>query len=192
MLSSLGALGVSVLLAGCEPRLPGVPTPLSTLAPSRERIEALPPATPPAMPTTPVGVTFGRVVRLDGVTIERERVRPGEELRLWLYWRSVEPAEEDLRAFGQIVGEGGRIAAREDDQIGQRRHLLRKWKPGDTGVDEMRIKISSKTLPAEYGVSVGVLRPDNQTHVPLTTQAGTATVWEEDAILVGTIQVVQG
>ena len=39
---------------------------------------------------------------------------------------------------------------------------------------------------------VGVLRPDNQTAVPVTTRPQTAASWQEDSVLVGMVEVVAG
>ena len=52
---------------------------------------------------------FGRVVRLEGVTIEREIIRPGDYLRIWLHWQSIAPTQEDLSSIGQLVVDGWRV-----------------------------------------------------------------------------------
>jgi hypothetical protein len=132
---------------------------------------------------------FGRAVRLEGVTIERDTVRPGGYLRIWLYWQSVAVSQEDLRSVGQLIAEGWRVLASEDDQIGRRRRFLSRWEVGERSVDEMRIRVGPSVGPGEYGLAIGVLRPDNQTHVPLTTRPPAASIWKEDAVLVGTIEV---
>src|SRR6266540_4349887 len=87
-----------------------------------------------------------------GATIERETVRAGEYLRIWLYWQSVAASQEDLRSVGQVVADGWRIAASEDDQIGRRRHFLSRWETGERSVDEMRIRIAPSVGPGEYGL----------------------------------------
>ena len=56
----------------------------------------------------------------------------------------------------------------------------------------MRILVTPNAAPGEYGLAVGVLRPDNQTSVPVTTHAAAASDWQEDAVLVGTVVVTAG
>lgn len=190
LLGSLTGLGLTLLASGCQVRLPLISTPAGT--PRASEPTPLPPAEPPAAPGTHVRVTFGRVVCLEGVTVERESVQPGEYLRVWLYWRSEAPAQEDLRSIGRLVAGAGRVVASEDDQIGRRRRLLSRWQVGEQSVDEMRLRVTRSTAPGEYSLVVGVLRPDNQTAVPLSTRVPAASTWHEDGVVVGTIEVAAG
>ena len=57
-------------------------------------------------------------------------------------------------------------------------------------VDEMRLRVTTNCPPGEYGLVVGVLRPDNQTAVPVTARPSAANQGQEDAVLVGTVEVV--
>lgn len=169
-----------------------VPTPLAGAAPRRNDPTPLAPAGPPAAPRTLVGTTFGRVVTLEGVTVEREAVKAGEYLRIWLHWQSAASSQEDLRSIGRVVTTNGRVFASEDDQIGGRKRHLSRWTVGERVVDEMRIRVTPSSAPGEYGVAIGVLRPDNLTAVPVTGRAPSAATWQEDAVLVGTVEVLAG
>ncbi len=191
-LSGLAASGLAIVLAGCDRALPIVPTPLTASNARRTQLAPLEPATPPDTPATRFDAVFGRVVRLEGVTVERDTARRGEYLRVWLHWQSVAESQEDPRSVGQMVSDGWRVLANEDDQIGRRRRFLSRWEIGERSVDEMRIRIGPNVDLGEYGLTVGVLRPDNQTHVPITSRLPAASVWKEDAVLVGTIEVVSG
>jgi hypothetical protein len=192
LLGGLTVVGLSLVVAGCDLKLPIVPTPLSS-APSR-RVEPTPlaPTRPPAAPTTLVGAVFGRVVTLEGVTLERDVVKAGEYLRIWLHWQASAQSQEDLRSIGRVVTAAGRVLASEDDQIGGRKRQLSRWQVGERVVDEMRLRVTPSSAPGEYGLAIGVLRPDNQTAVPVTSRAPSAATWQEDAILVGTIEVLAG
>ena len=189
-LGGLSASGLALVLAGCDRTLSIGPT--SITLPSTRRAEPTPlePVAPPDAPGIRIDAVFGRVVRLEGVTIERDTVRPGDYLRIWLHWQSVAASQEDLRSVGQLISEAGRVLANEDDQIGRRRRFLSKWDNGERSVDEMRVRILPSVDPGEYGLTVGVLRPDNQTHTPITSRLPASSVWKEDAVLVGTIEVV--
>lgn len=190
MLGSLFAVGASSLLIGCEPRLK-LPAPLATPAPARKP-PPLAAKRPPAEPSIKLGVDFGRAVRLEGVTIDDETVPAGGYLRLWLHWQSIGASQEDLRSIGHLVGAQGRVVAKEDDQIGGRRRYLSRWQPNERGVDEMRLRVAPTTPLGEHGLTVAVLRPDNQTYVPITGGPADLATWNEDAILVGTVEIVAG
>jgi len=191
LLGGLAVAGLSLLSAGCDRKLGIVPTPLTGTAPRRVDPTPLEPSGPPTDPGVPVGAVFGRVVTLEGVTIDQDTVKAGDYVRLWLHWQLTADAQEDLRSIGRVVTSGGRVLASEDDQIGGRRKHLTRWQIGDRAVDEMRVRVTANASPGEYGLAVGVLRPDNQTAVPVTSRQPSAD-WQEDAVLVGTIVILAG
>jgi len=179
-----------MLAIGCDRSLALVPTPPTNADARKSTPPPLEPAKPPPAPKIAVGATFGRVVLLEGVTLEQEAVKPGGDLRIWLHWQSVAAASEDWRSIGRLVTANGRVIASEDDQVGGRKRFLTRWQVGERVVDEMRLRVAANCLPGEYGLAVGVLRPDNQTAVPVTAGPGTASHGQEDVILVGTVEVV--
>ncbi len=189
LLGGLAAIGFSLVAAGCEPKLPMVP--MKTPTPAARRVEPAPlsPAGPPAVPAIAVGAVFGRVLTLEGVTIDHDTVQAGDDLRIWLHWCLTAEAQEDFRSIGQLVASGGRVLASEDDQVGGRKRHLTRWRVGDRAVDEMRVRVTPNAAPGEYGLAVGVLRPDNQTAVPVTSRQAVVSDWQEDAVLVGTVEV---
>src|SRR4051812_27027294 len=179
LLGGLSAIGLSLRAAGCAPKPPSVPTPLVARAPRKIEPAPLEPAKAPASPGSPVGAVFGRVVTLEGITVDRDTVKAGDYLRIWLHWQLAAPPQEDLRSIGRLVTGGGRVLAGEDDQIGGRRRYLTRWQVGERAVDEMRIRVTPNAAPGEYGLAIGVLRPDNQTSVPVTTHPVAASDWQE-------------
>lgn len=189
-LGALAALGLLTLAAGCDRKLPIVPTPLAGSAPRKTEPTPLAPAKAPTSPNSSVGATFGKVIALEGITLDQDTVKAGDDLRIWLHWQSVAPSQEDLRSVGRLVTANGRVVASEDDQIGGRKRYLTRWQVGDRSVDEMRVRLAPSATPGEYGLVVGVLRPDNQTPVPVTGRSSTSQDWQEDAVLVGTVVVV--
>ena len=190
------AIGAATLVA-CQNRLTVAPFTATPAAGPSRRPQPLPDAEAPEAPETRLDVDFGRTVRLEGVTIDHDGVRAGEYLRIWLYWLALDTSQEDLRALGRVIGPNGRVVGKEDDQIGRRKNYLSRWRPGDRQVDEMRIRITPSVDPGEYALVMGVLRPDNQTHVPISSLAGASpatsaaqsALWGEDAIIAGTIEV---
>ena len=197
LLGGLTAVGLSLVSAGlatgCDRKLGLVPTPLARSTPRKVEPAPLPPSGPPTSPGVLVGAIFGRVVTLEGVTIDQDTVKAGDYLRLWLHWQLTAEAQEDWRSVGRLVTGSGRVLASEDDQIGGRRRHLTRWQVGDRAVDEMRVLVSANASSGEYDLAVGVLRPDNQTAVPVTSRlASSATDWQEDAVVVGTVSIVTG
>jgi hypothetical protein len=126
---------------------------------------------------------------LEGITVDHDTVKAGDYLRVWLHWRLTAEAQEDFRSIGRLVTNGGRVLASEDDQVGGRKRHLTRWQVGDRAVDEMRVWVSPSAAAGEYDLAVGVLRPDNQTAVPVTSRLAALADGQEDAVLVGSIEV---
>lgn len=172
-------------VSACGSRLASPPTPSPASGP-RPRLL---PVAAPATPGVRTDVDFGRAVRLEGVSVAQDVVRPQEQLRLWLHWRSIGESTEDWRSLCELVAPNGRVAAREDDQIGSRRAGLSRWARGERHIDEMRVRMSPNVARGELAIVISVLRPDNQTRVAITAQPSGTTLAREDAILVATIEV---
>jgi hypothetical protein len=189
LLGGLAGVGFSLLAAGCDSKLPLGSAKSSTTATRRVEPAPLAPARPPAEPGTAVGAVFGRVLTLEGITVDHDTVKAGDYLRIWLHWHLTAEAQEDFRSIGRLVTNGGRVLASEDDQVGGRKRHLTRWRVGDRAVDEMRVWISPSAAPGEYGLAVGVLRPDNQTAVPVTSRLAALVDGQDDAVLVGTVEV---
>lgn len=183
---ALAAILAGGLLLGATACQGRVPTASSSHEIPTIRSGAVERVTPVARP---VDIEFGRVVRLEAAKIDQDSLRAGESLQVWLHWLATGVAQEDLRSLGQVVGPNGRVVGKEDDQIGSRRNELRRWKVGDRHVDEMRIRIPPGAPPGEYGVVMAVLRPDNQTRVPITSPTDRLAPWSEDSVLLATIEI---
>jgi hypothetical protein len=69
-------------------------------------------------------------VQLLGGTFDRESVQPGESVEVSLYWRTLEPMEEDPVAFVQILGRGADPIAGEDAYPGRGNLPISLWEPG--------------------------------------------------------------
>ncbi len=192
--ATVPVLIVLAALTGCENRLPiSSPFAATPTATAPRRAQPLADAPPPEAPATRLDVDFARTIRLEGVTVAEGSVRTGQYLRVWLHWLVLDLSQEDLRALGRVVDATGRVVGKEDDQIGPRKNYLSRWRPCDRQVDEMRIRIGQSAAPGECALVLAVLRPDNQTHVPITSipgrGAGQNSLWGEDAVLVGAIEV---
>jgi hypothetical protein len=143
----------------------------------------------PPVPEFPLDVEFGQALRLDGVSVARGSVPQRAKLRLWLYWTAIAQSSEDLRSVGSLVADNGRVVAREDDQIGGRRHVLSAWAVGERNVDEMEITVGRSTRDGEYALAISVLRADKQTPVPISSRPSQAVALGEAAVAVTTIAV---
>jgi hypothetical protein len=76
-------------------------------------------------------MTFeGTPIQLLGGTIDTENVQPGQFVEVSLYWRTLEPVEDDPVVFVQILGRGADPVAGDDTYPGQGNFPASLWEPG--------------------------------------------------------------
>ncbi|MGB5933737.1 MAG: glycosyltransferase family 39 protein, partial [Anaerolineae bacterium] len=67
-------------------------------------------------PDHPLKARLGEMVRLLGYDLEGDRVRPGEEIGLTLYWQALAPADRPYKVFTHLIGEENTIWGQHDSQ----------------------------------------------------------------------------
>ena len=89
-------------------------------------------------------ITFeGTPIQLLGGVIETDGVRPGEAVVVSLYWRALEPVQEDPVAFVQILGKGAEPVAGVDCYPGRGNFPATLWQPGVIYRDRYRLVIAA-------------------------------------------------
>lgn len=110
-------------------------------------------------------VIDGRV-RFAGYRLESPVARPGETLRITLYWQCLARLGEDLRVTVSGTDENGRERLRADHYPADGRYPTYQWRPGDVVVDEVQIVLplgfdaARLTLWLGLGSGARALRPE--------------------------------
>ncbi len=103
-----------------------------------------------------------------------EAVRPGEHLRLDLYWAADGPVMEDYTVFTHLVGSafnpatGGPVWAQHDQPPMGGLCPTPSWRPGSPIRDEYPLRIAPDAPAGEYLLEVGMYRPDNGERLPVS------------------------
>jgi len=106
-------------------------------------------------------VTFEGKVKLLGYTVDRDSVRPGQQVAVTLYWQALAPMTEDYAVFVHLANSAGALSAQRDTFPGLGNFPTSQWKPGDTFADTYRVDIGETVYtPDEAVVHVGLYRPD--------------------------------
>lgn len=80
-------------------------------------------------------VNFGDQMELLGYEIGREEIKPGEDLAVTLYWRSLTRMERDYSVFVHLLDENDLMIAQVDTYPGLGTHPTSLWREGDTIAD---------------------------------------------------------
>ncbi|MCX7838989.1 MAG: hypothetical protein N2559_05985 [Anaerolineae bacterium] len=121
--------------------------------------------------THPFTATFDDSIELLGYDLDTRAVKPGETLRVALYWRALAPMHESYRVFVHVVGAENRRAGGVDVIPARGAFHTVYWKPGDMLRDIVQIPIAPDASPGKYTLQVGWY-PLGKVNQPLTTQEG--------------------
>jgi len=131
---------------------------IGILAPAYARPAALTAQQMDAIPHR-LDVSFDGKARLLGYRVDTDTVRPGGQLAVTLYWRALEPMNENYAVFIHLVNSAGALSAQRDTFPGLGNFPTSHWKPGDTFADTYRVDIGEATYaPDETVLRVGLYR----------------------------------
>ena len=95
----------------------------------------------------PLNVTYGNVARLLAYEVGRDAIQPGEMLPVTLYWQALEPTDEDISIFLQLVAGQDQVLGQVDSYPGGGAYPTSMWSPGQIIRDEYMVPLS--VAPAE-------------------------------------------
>ncbi len=130
----------------------------------------------------PVNIVFADQLELLGYDLETRAVKPGETLRVTLYWRALTPMSESYRVFVHLVGTENQTAGGADVIPARGAFPTVYWKPGDTLRDVIAIAINENAPPGKYAIEVGVY-PVGKPGERISTSSG------DDRVLVDAIKI---
>ena len=88
--------------------------------------------------TTRTDVVFGDKMRLLGYDLGSDRIAPGDDVSLTLYWESLTPMDADYTVFVHLVGAHDLILAQRDRYPGQGTYPTSLWRAMERAFPEPR------------------------------------------------------
>lgn len=141
-------------------------------------------------PRLVLDVNLDNKVVLMACDLENDRLKPGEILRLTLYWRALRLMQEDYTVFVHVARADGSIITQRDTQPRDGTSPTSSWVPGELVRDPYELTIPDDALPGTYWLKVGMYSQATMQRLPVV-EPGQAAV-EQDSILVKELQVVPG
>ncbi|MDY7078929.1 MAG: glycosyltransferase family 39 protein [Chloroflexota bacterium] len=136
----------------------------------------------PSQLPNPVNVDFDGQAMLVGYTLDRRVVRPGETIRLTLYWQALAPMETDYRIFAHVLGIENQVWANNDSQPTP---LTSQWQPGQVVEETRDLTVGLTTPPDFYDIEVGMYAGTSR--LPVVAEDGH---WLDSRVLLSKIRVV--
>jgi hypothetical protein len=111
-----------------------------------------------------------------------ERARPGEPVRLRLYWRAAASIGQDYTVFIHLVDSSGQLAAQADSEPRSGAFPTSAWVAGDVIPDDYVLNLPAGLAPGEYSLRVGLYQSPDGPRLPLRSPAG-------DSLLLGVLRI---
>jgi len=132
-----------------------------------------------------VDAVLGQKILLEGFSVSRRSLAPGDTLIVSLSWKVLAAPRERLKVFVHLSDSSGRPVAQHDGEPIAWHGLTDRWRPGEAYADRHGIVLPQDIAAGDYRLLVGMYRYSGQ-RLPLTVgerQVG-------DAVELGSISVV--
>lgn len=117
----------------------------------------------PADVTAEVNVDLPEVGTLVGYRLDKDRVKPGKNLKVTLYWRAGQETDRNFSVFTHLQSD--RVWAQHDGWPADGQKPTSTWAEGEVITDEHAIPIGEEVPPGSYRLVVGMY--DAETLTPL-------------------------
>jgi mannosyltransferase len=141
---------------------------------------------PPAQ--RPSGVIFGNRITLIGADLSTPRARPGQSVRLTLYWRAEAKLERSLTVFTHLLTADDHLVAQHDGLPVNDTRPTTTWLPSEIIRDVHEWNIPPNAPPGTYRIKIG-LYDHNQPEMPRLPVLDSSGQVIADSALLGTLEV---
>jgi hypothetical protein len=114
----------------------------------------------PPTPENISGVALGDVATLLGYDLDQTELKPGDRLKLTLYWLANDASDRPLTVFVQMLGQDGRVYAQQDQVPLAGVRPTTGWLNGEYITDIYQLTIEPETKSGIYQLIAGMY--DNQ------------------------------
>ena len=122
----------------------------------------------------PTQAIFGNQAKLLGYDVNADRVQPGGELILTVYWQALAAAAPDLTTFVGLLSRDGPVIAQRDTYPGLGNFHGSLWRAGDTFSDRYRIVLDPWAYAPDETLVLLALYTPSGGRLPVSQLSGTS------------------
>ena len=124
----------------------------------------------------------GDIATLLGYSVDKDKVRAGDEFNLTLYWRAKTTADKRYTVFAHLIDEGNHIWGQRDSMPQDGRAPTTSWLEDEVIVDTYQIPVRLDCPAGEYSIEVGMYHLETSERLPVDGK---------DSLLLGSIKVLR-
>jgi hypothetical protein len=106
-----------------------------------------------------VQARFGDAITLLGYDLHSEEARPGQILRVTLFWKADDLVQEDYKVFVHLLDAQGQVLAQHDSQPVGGSMPTSSWPVGETVSDNHGVVVPRGMPSGEYRLVLGMYDP---------------------------------
>jgi hypothetical protein len=129
----------------------------------------------------------GDSIKLLGYDLDKTRTRPGETVRLTLYWQARQTPTESYTVFVHALDPGGVLRGQKDSVPRNGDLPTDHWLPDEIIVDSYDVSIAPDASPGSYQFEVGMYRAGTGERVPVKGANGARL--QDDRVLLGELRL---
>lgn len=134
-------------------------------------------------------------VRLNGYSlapgVAGHGVRPGDVLRVSVYWAANAGLHGSYASFAHVVDENGKMLAGRDEPATGSGKPTTAWPPGHIVTDDLAIPIPKNATPGRYRVVIGMYANNGGSLIPLVSTCSDVEQKYGDAVATNWINIAQ-
>jgi hypothetical protein len=121
---------------------------------------------------TPLRADFGvpAMIELHGYELAKQKLAPGEETALTLFWRAADTIPDNYRVFLHLAGVDEEIWAQADGFPVDGFRPTTSWRAGEVIVDERTLDLPAAIPPGTYRIWLGFFDPETKQRLPIFVQ----------------------
>lgn len=104
-------------------------------------------------------VTFADDIALIGVDMPTGAVKPGDTIDLTLYWKALQPMDDNYRVFVHVLRPDDNVVA-QSDKLNPGDYPTERWSADEYVRDQHRLAIPETIAPGDYRLIVGLWQPE--------------------------------
>jgi hypothetical protein len=114
----------------------------------------------------PLDVTLGEDIALVGYSLSERDLKPGEILRVTLFWQAQDPVDGDYRVFLYLLDSGGAVVGWTEGEPGGGSWPTTVWRRAETVADNHGLLIPTHVVPGRYELVVGMYLVETGDRLP--------------------------
>jgi hypothetical protein len=138
----------------------------------------------------PVNAMIGEDIRLLGYGYEPTKAKPGDTVRVTLYWEALNRPAGDYTVFTHLLDTQGQLVVQSDSQPQSGKYPTYLWDQNERIMDQYQIVIPVETPPGNYELYVGMYSLDTLERLPIIDSLDT--LWPDGRIQLKDLEIVTG